>query len=86
MTEDPRPQVSMSGIEHLSWATKKKIVDDEVCVVTRIAFEIEANAEQMKILHNLLIGGGSLTVTFKSPQLIMDLELEETRRKAAEEK
>lgn len=80
--EDPRPQVTMRDIEHLSWATKKKIVDEEVCVVTRVAFEAEPTGEQIGILHNLLKGGGPLTVTFTSPQLMMDLELQERQEKA----
>lgn len=80
--EDPRPQVTMRGIEHLGWATKKKLVDEEISVVTRIGFEAEATGEQMKILHNLLNGGGPLTVTFTSPQLMMDMELKETQEKS----
>jgi len=83
--EDPRPQVNIQSIEKLSWSTRKKIVDEEPCVVTKFSFEGEPTADQLRTLHTLLKSGGSLTVTITSPQLMMDLQVKEVEEKAREQ-
>lgn len=75
MPEDPRPQVHLKSIEKLSWKTKKKIVDEEPTVVTSITFEAEPSSDQMRTLYTLLKSGGALNVTFTSPQLMMQFEV-----------
>ncbi len=85
--ENAQPLVSMSDIEHLVWATRKKVVDDEVCVVTKFTFEAEPTADQLHTIHNLLKNGGPLSITFRSPklQLKMDLgEIAESKGKLGE--
>lgn len=73
---DAIPAVNMANIEGLGWATKKKIKDDQICVVTKFSFEAESSADALHTLHNLLKNGGPLTVTFRSPGLQMELDLQ----------
>jgi len=80
--EDLRPTITITNIEHLGWVTKKKVVDEEVSVVTKIAFEGQPTGDQMKTLYHLLKGGGPLTVVFTSPQMMMDLGIKEAEEKA----
>jgi len=78
-------QVNIQGIEKLTMATRKKVVDEEPHVVTRFSFEGEATADQARTIHALLKGGGLLTVTFSSPQLMMELQVKEADKKAQEQ-
>jgi len=80
--ENQLPQVTIRDIEHLAWATRKKVVDEEPVIVTKFTLEAEATGEQIKTLHSLLKSGGALSVSFTSPQLMMDFEL----RKIEQEK
>lgn len=82
--ENQTPVISMSDIEHLSWATRKKVVEQEVCVVTKFAFEAEPTADAIRTLHNLLKYGGPLTITFRSPKLQMEMDLEQIAKSKAE--
>lgn len=82
----PEPTVGMLGIEHLAWSTRKKTVDDEVCVVTKFSFEAQPSADDLHTLHNLLRNGGPLKVTFYSPKLQMEMDLDQiTKTKAGDE-
>lgn len=78
------PNVSISDIEHLAWATRKKIVEQEVCIETVFGFEAEPTADQLRTLHNLLKNGGPLSVTFRSPKLQMEMELKDISEKKAD--
>lgn len=70
------PLFSMRDIEKLGWSTRKVVKDDEVAIVTKFGFEAEPTADQLRTLHNLLQYGGPLSVTFRSPKIQMEMELE----------
>ena len=78
------PLVSMRDIERLAWHTSKKVKDGDVAIVTKFGFEAEPTADQLKILHLLLQNGGPLSVTFRSPKIQMELELESIEQSKAE--
>ena len=78
------PLFSMRDIEKLGWSTRKVVKDNDVAIVTKFGFEAEPTADQLRTLHNLLKHGGPLSVTFRSPKIQMELELEGIEQSKAE--
>ena len=82
--EKMEPLFSMRDIEKLGWSTRKVVKDADVAIVTKFNFEAEPTADQLRTLHLLLKHGGPLSVTFRSPKIQMELELESINKEKAD--